>query len=441
MDIWDMAEAGEGMGEAGASGASAKVAGDLHGDGDDSSTVLVVGDSGSGKSSLIQSFLKPNSTKVPKPTFALEYSFARRKNAGGDKGVGGGKTLAHIWELGGDIYEPKLLEVALTMDNLSSAAVIICVDLSKPQDCFASMKQWISTIRGHITNKYSGLKAGNNKQQAQANEMKDASMGAYGSVENPHDDAGKFRPSEVPICIMACKYDLFRTKYNSSDRRSLMQTLRFAAHYHGASLVVTSTSDSSGRDAFRAYMNRVSFGVAMKAVCEVSSERPCFVTAGKDAYAAILTGKGTGKRETGDEEGGKSASQFASSESDVASYFSSSGVNKDTWSRFESVLSSVFGAPDPRAGKGPALASGSDNQDHVDDSSNPAIEHPEADIDEARAARDRALEQYVADAARREKMAARSSLPEDSGNAASSGRGGDRDHDDTEVDERRRSRK
>jgi len=430
MDIWDMAEAGEGMIESSATGTAAPARRPV--EGDDSSTVLVIGDSGSGKSSLVQSFLKPNSTKVPKPTFALEYSFARRKNAGGDKG-GDAKTLAHIWELGGDIYEPKLLEVALTVDNLSTAAVIICVDLSKPQDSFASMKQWISTIRGHLANKYSGLKGGNSKQQAAANEMKDASMGAYGSLENPHGDAGKYRPSEVPICIMACKYDQFRTKFNSSDRRSLMQTLRFAAHYHGASLVVTSTTDSSGKDALRAYMNNVCFGVSMKAVCEVSSDRPCCVTAGKDSYAAILTGKGTGKRESGEEDGGKTASQFASSESDVASYFSSSGVNKDTWSRFESVLSSIFGTPDPRAGKGPAVASGRENQDQIDDSSNPAIEFPEADIDEARAARDRALEQYVADAARREKMAARSSLPEDS---ASSGRG-DREHDDSEMDTRR----
>ena len=62
-------------------------------------TTLLVGDSGSGKSSIWQSFLKPTLTKEPKPTFALEYSFARKKVAVSVPGVAPAKNLAHIWEL------------------------------------------------------------------------------------------------------------------------------------------------------------------------------------------------------------------------------------------------------------------------------------------------------------------------------------------------------
>ena len=56
--------------------------------------LLFVGDSGSGKSSLINSFLKASSTKQPKPTFALDYSFARKKGSSssfasvGSQGIG-----------------------------------------------------------------------------------------------------------------------------------------------------------------------------------------------------------------------------------------------------------------------------------------------------------------------------------------------------------------
>ena len=88
-------------------------------------TTLFVGDSGSGKSTLIQSFLKPNSSKAPKSTFALEYNFARRK------GSGSSKLIAHIWELGGDIFEPKLLEIPIALKNLSSLSLVVCADLSK----------------------------------------------------------------------------------------------------------------------------------------------------------------------------------------------------------------------------------------------------------------------------------------------------------------------
>lgn len=101
-------------------------------------TSLFVGDSGCGKSYLIQSFLKPTVTKDPKvleinswnqyksdncytasivwnlltfgcvlknnlkPTFALEYSFARKKASGNSS-----KTVAHVWELGGTCSDCK----------------------------------------------------------------------------------------------------------------------------------------------------------------------------------------------------------------------------------------------------------------------------------------------------------------------------------------------
>ena len=64
------------------------------------SIILFVGDAGSGKSTLIQSFLKPTVTKEPKPTFALEYAFARRKVTTSGSTSTTGKTVAHIWELG-----------------------------------------------------------------------------------------------------------------------------------------------------------------------------------------------------------------------------------------------------------------------------------------------------------------------------------------------------
>jgi dynein light intermediate chain 2, cytosolic len=258
-DIWSLAETGEGM---------------VDGKGlnpmevEDASTILVVGDAQCGKSTLIQSFLKPNSSKTPKPTFALEYNFARRKNAG-DKG---GKTLSNIWELGGDIYEPKLLEIALTTENLLSSSVIIVLDLSKPQDCFESVKSWISCIRGHITSKINLLKNGNNNQQNDVKKLRENAIKQYTTTMKisaaatssssegnknealekekekeeiiAHPDQKLVKATEIPICIMATKYDLFRNKFNSSDRRTLMQILRFAAHYHGASFLVTSCVDS-----------------------------------------------------------------------------------------------------------------------------------------------------------------------------------------------------
>ncbi len=55
-------------------------------EGHDDPCIVVLGNSKSGKSSLIQCFLKPTVTKDPKPTVALDYNFARKKAGSGDKG-------------------------------------------------------------------------------------------------------------------------------------------------------------------------------------------------------------------------------------------------------------------------------------------------------------------------------------------------------------------
>ena len=41
---------------------------------------------------------------VLKPTIALDYNFARRTS-------NGIKSVANIWEVGGDLVEPKLIEI------------------------------------------------------------------------------------------------------------------------------------------------------------------------------------------------------------------------------------------------------------------------------------------------------------------------------------------
>jgi len=444
MDIWSLADSDQGVGtDTDANKANTNAKANMLDQDEDSSTVMVVGDAGCGKSTLIQTFLKPNATKEPKSTFALEYAFARRKNA--EKG--NNKTLAHIWELGGDIYEPKLLSVPLTLSNLPSAAVIIVLDLSKPGDCFASMKRWLTAVREHLNARYIELKSSGSHGASLAHGMKDRATSAYNSSsassssstgkasandsETPaavtqHADISRVRISEVPILIIANKNDLFRNKHPSGDRRTLLQTLRFAAHYHGASLLVTSSTDNSNKEVFRGFMNSLCFGVNMKPVLEVASDRTVIVTAGKDLFVNILTGKSAGKG-GGEEENSNAKSVFASSEADVNSYITASGVSKETWNRFETTLMSVFGSPGAAAVMGNTSGSGSGSGANENGSSNTSSrnEYPEADIDDARSARDMVLEQYIQDASRREKLSARSA----SGSGSGSG-GGAASNDD-----------
>jgi len=321
--------------------------------------------------------------------------------------------------------------------------------------------------------------------------MKERAMSAYHTAANAkasthangtdtptatttaHPDISRLRVSEVPILIVANKNDLFRNKHSAADRRTLLQTLRFAAHYHGASLLITSCTDNSNKEAFRGFMNSFCFGVSMKPVLDVASDRAMIVTAGKDLFANILTGKSTGKG--GEDENTNVKSVFASSEADVNSFLTASGVNKEAWVRFETSLMSVFAAHSPAAASGLSSGSGSGNSNAGNDDGTGAgpgagskNEYPEADIDEARRARDMVLDQYIADAARRERFVANPGSTnmggnDDNGNneeeepsSTTSRDRGDRDRDRgaygsgenareksdaSEVDDRRRSRK
>lgn len=246
------------------------------------STILFVGESGSGKSSLIQTFLKPTVTKEPKSTFALEYSFARKK---GGSNSASSRNLAHIWELGGDIYELGLLEIPLSASNFQNATVFIVCDLSKPQNLLESVLKWISGVREVIKKRIDELKSTN---RSAVTMMKDAAAEAY--AEN--SDRVKVRPCEIPLYIVANKWDTLKSKNVSlADRRSIFQVLRFIAHYNGCNLMSTSLNDANLKEAFRSVMSITCFKTGTsKASNDTMVDKPVQVTPGQDSFENILIG-------------------------------------------------------------------------------------------------------------------------------------------------------
>lgn len=118
--------------------------------------------------------------------------------------------------LGGDISEPRLLEVPLTVGNLSTSAVVICCDLSKPNNCLASLLKWIKLVRNVVDLRLKELQSTNSTA---ANALKDA---ATSRCKNHDKDSKKINPLEISLYIVANKYDVFKTQ-SSADRRGLMQ--------------------------------------------------------------------------------------------------------------------------------------------------------------------------------------------------------------------------
>ena len=330
-------------------------------------TAFFVGDSGSGKSTLIQSFLKPTS-KDPKPTFALEYNFARRKG-GKDDSKEKGKSLSHIWELGGDILEQKLFEIPINQRTLNYCSIVIVCDLSKPQDIVVSLNRWIALIRDVVNKRITELKVIN---PALVTELKEQSLLPY----TDNRDISRVRPCEIPLFIVANKYDALKS-LSSVEKKVIWQTIRFIAHYNGATIITTTSADMAAKEVFRGYCQSICFHSPLKPGLDINADKPVYVTAGKDDYESILLGS-------------------SSSNSDaISQYVTNLGLARDCWIKFGELLKSSFGSPSPE----PEVLPYDDGVN-----SNKKNEFPEVEIDNMRLQRDALLSRYLQDAERKESL-------------------------------------
>ena len=219
-------------------------------------TLLIVGEPSSGKSSLIQSFLKPTVTKEPKSTIALDYSYAKKKAPAIGNVNQNVTSLCHIWELGGEVNESKLLEIPLTKTTLSSSTILIVCDLSKPQNILVSLQKWIKVTRELIKKQISEYRLANNNAKF-LSKINSQSLTASAYQDHPKDSS-RARPCEIPIYIVLNKYDLFKIT-PTTDKRAVYQVVRMFAHYHGAHVITTSVVENTLKDTFRTQMNLICF--------------------------------------------------------------------------------------------------------------------------------------------------------------------------------------
>lgn len=248
---------------------------------EDNLTILFVGDSFCGKTSLIQGFLKPNtSMKDPKPTVALEYNFARKKGSTNNNSSSY-KIIANMWELGGENRnEAKLIELPICLKNIEHSTIILCVDLTKTMQILESTTHWIQHIQNIIT-KVIGISKKTLHRKV---------------LFEGHVDETKVSPYPIPLYIFANKYDIWKTLPQAEKRLSL-QILRFVAHYYGATLIATSIVEPTMKESFRGIMSNINFNGTIKSTYETSVNRPFFISAGMDSFEKILLGHSTNENE------------------------------------------------------------------------------------------------------------------------------------------------
>jgi dynein light intermediate chain 2 len=239
-------------------------------------TVLVCGSRGGGKTSTINR-LTGSQDKV-KPTTALEYNYGKREERNTS-------LTAHFWELAGGTELSLLSEVVLSPDLIHNSIVLLCVDCGDLRSMWDTMLYWLRKVNIRVADICSKLKA---KNSTVPEKMRVRARKLFGGEEENHPDLDKVKLSLVPLVIVATRADMLPAE-DFAKHRKLFQILRFIAHYHGASLVVTAQEPASEVQKLRALLNHVIFNSPfdIKYLCTDVEQGYILIPAGKDSFRDI----------------------------------------------------------------------------------------------------------------------------------------------------------
>ncbi|XP_072121069.1 cytoplasmic dynein 2 light intermediate chain 1 isoform X3 [Mobula birostris] len=213
-------------------------------------SVFFLGNKSGGKTTIILRFLDRD--EISKPTLALEYTFGRRA-----RGHSTPKDIAHFWELGGGTSLSDLAQIPITVNNIRSLSVVLVLDLSKPNELWPCMEKLLSVTKNQINKTINELAK---KDSIKVNEIKQRT---WKMLQKDHPN------------------------FESEKRKVICKTLRFVAHYYGASLLFFSNKSESTISKMRTVLNNLAFGTDRSKTISVEYNKPLFVPAGMDSLSQI----------------------------------------------------------------------------------------------------------------------------------------------------------
>ncbi|RXN28305.1 cytoplasmic dynein 2 light intermediate chain 1 [Labeo rohita] len=207
-------------------------------------TVFFMGSKAGGKTTILLRFLDRD--EAAKPTLALEYTFGRRA-----RGHNTPKDIAHLWELGGGISLSDLVQIPITADNVSSLSVVLVLDLSKPNALWETMERLLDSARSQVEKVCASLQ--------KTGESRSGKQRVPRVLHKDYPDRELINPFPVPLLIVGSKFDIFQD-FDSEKRKVICKTLRFIAHFYGASLILTSSKSEATMSKSRSFVNQLAFG-------------------------------------------------------------------------------------------------------------------------------------------------------------------------------------
>ncbi|XP_026823662.1 cytoplasmic dynein 2 light intermediate chain 1 [Ooceraea biroi] len=229
-------------------------------------SIIILGSKGVGKTTMVYRFLEKD--EKPKPTIAMDYSFGRKTV----KSLV--KNIVHVYEVGH--LASSLVSVAMTGSTLTHSphhtALLMMLDLSRPEELWASFEEIMSAIRNGLKMSYDSDTIEELRERRKADRKKELERGVD--------------PFPMKICIIGGRYDEFK-EFEESKKEFIGKILRAIAHNLDASLYYYSSKDKVLVRRLKDLLSYFGFGSPIIEEKYVDYEKPLMIPAGMDSFGRI----------------------------------------------------------------------------------------------------------------------------------------------------------
>jgi dynein light intermediate chain 2 len=188
-------------------------------------TAIVVGEKGSGKTTLIAALAGEEAKADRKPTAGMDYKYAIKK-------VENKKVVGNFHEIGGGRVLADLIETALNSSKIKDTVVVIAIDLSQPDTAVHFLSFWLKIVSTAVNKALDSLNA---SDPALASQVREQSAFKW----EGHVDSKRVYPIPIPVIIVGTKYDVFGIE-ESENKKWMCRALRYFAHTNGCDLTFCS---------------------------------------------------------------------------------------------------------------------------------------------------------------------------------------------------------
>jgi len=256
-----------------------------------SKTLLVLGDNGCGKSSLVSKLRSFGGKEGDlKKAGGLQYTVIDVHNEDENIKLG-------TWLLNGETFYSNLLEYVVTKESVKNLTVLVCADMSKPWNIIETLEHWHQKLHAHLNSLQLSAKELNEMERkiqkdffSYYKDMEGGDEKVASTDENEPESLGENLLSNnigIPLLVAITKSDSIATLEKDHDYHEehfdfIQKHIRKFCLKSGAGLVYTSSKEGTNTSLLYKYLNYLIYDIKMQVQPQLVEKETLFVPTGWD---------------------------------------------------------------------------------------------------------------------------------------------------------------